>query len=179
LPKVRISKLRPQPNSVCYCPAKRWLEARWLAEQGLGQHPDAFAKNSIAGDVLRDLTDTDLKELGLTLGDRKRLLRAIATPDAAPTQDRTGAVEPAARPSASREAERRQLTVMFVDLVGSTELSAQLDSEDLRAVMGAYQAVCAAVVARFDGHVAKFLGDGVLAYFGWPQAHEDNPERVI
>ena len=136
-------------------------------------------ENGIAGDILRELTDADLKELGLNLGDRKRLLKAIAALDAGPTQDPAGAVELAATPAAPREAERRQLTVLFCDLVGSTELSARLDPEDLREVIGAYQAACARVIARFDGHVARFLGDGVLAYFGWPRAHEDDAERAV
>jgi class 3 adenylate cyclase len=153
--------------------------SRWLAEQGLGHHAEVFAKNGIAGDVLRDLTDTDLKELGLNLGDRKRLLKAIAALDAGPTQDRAGAVERAASPAASREAERRQLTVMFVDLVGSTELSARLDPEDMGTVIRAYQDCCAEVVKSWDGHVAKYMGDGVLVYFGYPQAHEDEAERAV
>jgi class 3 adenylate cyclase/predicted ATPase len=152
--------------------------ARWLVEQGLGHHAQAFAENGIAGDLLRDLTDADLKELGLNLGDRKRLLKAIATLDAAPTQDRVGTAEPtaAARPA---EAERRQLTVMFVDLVGSTELAARLDPEDLGALIGAYRACCVEVVKGWAGHVAKFMGDGVLVYFGWPAAHEDDAERAV
>jgi class 3 adenylate cyclase len=140
--------------------------ARWLAEQELGHYAEAFAENGIAGDVLRDLTDADLKELGINLGDRKRLLRAIAALDAGPARDRTA--EPSKASVASREAERRQLTLMFVDLVGSTELAARLDPEDLRGIMGAYQRCAAAVVERFDGHIAKYLGDGALAYFGWP-----------
>jgi class 3 adenylate cyclase/predicted ATPase len=153
--------------------------SRWLAEQGLGHHAEAFAQNGVAADILPDLTDADLKELGLNLGDRKRLLKAIATLDAAPTQSREEPAEQTTVPSVPREAERRQLTVMFVDLVGSTELSARLDPEDLRAVMRAYQAACAAVIERFEGHIAKYLGDGVVAYFGWPKAHEDDAERAV
>ena len=151
--------------------------ARWLAEHGLGPHAKAFADNGIAGDVVRDLTDADLKELGLNLGDRKRLLKAIAALDA--PQDRADAAGQAATPAAPREAERRQLTVMFVDLVGSTQLSAQLDPEDMSALIRAYQNAVAGEVARFEGHVAKYMGDGVLAYFGWPQAHEDDAERAV
>jgi SAM domain (Sterile alpha motif) len=94
--------------------------ACWLAEQGLGHHAEAFAQNGIVGDVLRDLTDADLKELGLNLGDRKRLLKAIAVLDARPAQDRVDAAEQTTKPAVSRDAERRQLTVMLVDLVGST-----------------------------------------------------------
>jgi predicted ATPase/class 3 adenylate cyclase len=151
--------------------------ARWLAEQGLGHHAEAFAENGIAGDVLRDLTDADLKELGLNLGDRKRLLKAIAALDAGPTQDRTA--EQSTAFAVPREAERRQLTVMFVDLVGSTALAARLDPEDMREALRVYQDACVGVIARFEGFVAKFMGDGVLAYFGYPQAHEDDAERAV
>ena len=111
--------------------------SRWLAEQGLEHHAEAFAKNGIAGDVLRDLTATDLKELGLNLGDRKRLLKAIAALGARARQDGAGEAEPTATPAASGEAERRQLTVMFVDLVGSTELNRRFDPEDMSEVMRA------------------------------------------
>ena len=153
--------------------------SRWLADQGLGRHAEAFVENGIAGDVLPDLTDADLKELGLNLGDRKRLLRAIEKLAAGPTQSQTATAEPAAASVAPRDAERRQLTVMFVDLVGSTALSAQLDPEDMREVIRAYQNAVAGEIIRFDGHVAKFMGDGVLAYFGWPRAHEDEAERGV
>jgi len=151
--------------------------SRWLAEQGLGHHADGFAKNGIGEDVLRELTDADLRELGLNLGDRKRLLRAIAALGAGLTEDRAEAPEQA--PAVPREAERRQLTVLFCDLVGSTELATRLDPEDLRELMRTYQAACAEVIRRFEGHLAKYLGDGVVAYFGWPQAHEDDAERAV
>jgi class 3 adenylate cyclase len=151
--------------------------SRWLPDQGLGHHAEAFARNGIAGDVLRDLTNADLKELGLNLGDRKRLLKAIAALDARSTQDR--AAEPSAASAVPREAERRQLTVMFIDLVGSTALSARLDPEDMSGLIRAYQNVVVGEIARFEGHVAAFMGDGVLAYFGWPSAHEDDPERAV
>ena len=153
--------------------------SRWLAEQGLGHHARAFAQNGIAGDILRELTDADLKELGLNLGDRKRLLRAIEALAAGPAQSQAATAEPAAASVAPRDAERRQLTVMFVDLVGSTALSAQLDPEDMREVIRAYQNTVAGEITRFEGHVAKFMGDGVLAYFGWPRAHEDEAERAV
>ncbi|HEX6260341.1 MAG TPA: adenylate/guanylate cyclase domain-containing protein, partial [Woeseiaceae bacterium] len=153
--------------------------ARWLAEQGLGHHAEAFAANGIAGDVLRDLTDADLKELGLNLGDRKRLLKAIAALDAGPTQDRVMPAESIATAAVPREAERRQLTVMFVDLVGSTALSRRLDPEEMSQVLRDYQKTVAGEIARFEGHVAKFMGDGVLCYFGWPTAHEDAAERAV
>ena len=152
--------------------------ARWLAEQGLGHHAEAFAENGIAGDVLRELTDADLKELGLNLGDRKRLLKAIAALDPEGTQDRVGAVEPTPTPAASRDAERRQLTVLFCDLVGSTDLPS---ARSRRPGCGdrCLPPCTAAVIERFDGHVARYLGDGVLAYFGWPKAHEDDAERAV
>jgi predicted ATPase/class 3 adenylate cyclase len=153
--------------------------SRWLAKQGLGHHAEVFAKNGVAGDILRDLTDSDLKELGLNLGDRKRLLKAIAALDSGPTQDRIMPAEAIATAAVPREAERRQLTVMFVDLVGSTALSARLDPEDTGKVIRAYQECCAEVVQRWGGHVAKYMGDGVVAYYGWPQAHEDDAERAV
>ena len=153
--------------------------SRWLAEQGLGHHARAFAQNGIAGDILRELTDADLRELGLNLGDRKRLLKAIAALTAGPTDGRADTAEPVAMPAVPREAERRQLTVMFVDLVGSTELSAKFDPEDMGQVIRAYHGACTEVVERWGGHVAKYMGDGVLAYFGWPQAHEDEAERAV
>jgi class 3 adenylate cyclase len=153
--------------------------ARWLAEQGLGHHAEAFAENGIAGDVLCELTDADLRELGLNLGDRKRLLKAIAAVTAASTDARAETGEPTAGAAVPREAERRQLTVLFCDLVGSTELAGRLDPEDMRKVLRAYQNTVAGEIGRFEGHVAKFMGDGVLAYFGYPRAHEDEAERAV
>ena len=151
---------------------------QWLEDLGLGTLAPTFAKNEIAFDYLRDLTNEDLKDLGIeALGQRKILLRAIAALSAAPPPAAVG--DPAAAPAVGTEAERRQLTVMFCDLVGSTELSRQLDPEDLREVMARYQDVVAGAVARYEGHVAKFLGDGVLAFFGWPRAHEDQSERAV
>ncbi|MFO1038876.1 MAG: adenylate/guanylate cyclase domain-containing protein [Geminicoccaceae bacterium] len=144
--------------------------ASWLQELGLGEHAPAFAANGIDFDVLADLTDADLKELGLGLGDRKRLLRAVAARDSEPAAP--------AQP-ARREAERRQLTVMFVDLVGSTALAARLDPETMSQILRDYQNAVAGEISRYEGHVAKFMGDGVLAYFGWPHAHEDDAERSV
>ena len=147
----------------------------WLEELGLGGYKALFAENRVDADVLPDLTDADLEKLGIPLGDRKRLLKAIAalSPRIA---ERTRAASPQAEAQA---AQRRQLTVMFCDLVGSTALSGALDPEDYREVMQAYQETCAADVGRYDGHVAKYLGDGVLAYFGYPRAHEDDAERAV
>ena len=127
--------------------------SRWLAEQGLGHHAEVFAKNGIAGDVLRDLTDTDLKELGLNLGDRKRLLKAIAALPAGSTDAGAETPEPTAGPAVPRDAERRQLTVMFVDLVGSTALAQRLDPEEMREVLCSYQNAVAGEIPRYEGHI--------------------------
>ncbi|MBM3524359.1 MAG: adenylate cyclase, partial [Alphaproteobacteria bacterium] len=147
--------------------------ARWLAELGLGRYAECFSRNDIRADVLPDLTDADLRDLGIeSLGDRKRLLRAIAALADAP--------RPTAEPRADDPgAERRQLSILFVDLVDSSRLSAQLDPEEMAGVIRGYQDAVAGVVARLGGHVAKFMGDGVLAYFGWPAAREDAAERAV
>ena len=128
-----------------------------------------------------DLTDQDLEKLGVLLGHRRKLLRAIANLQGIEKGAATAAVPitpPAASPPLDT-AERRQVTVMFSDLVGSTALSARMDPEDLREVISAYQKCVADTVRRFDGFVAKYLGDGVLIYFGYPQAHEDDAERAV
>ncbi|MEH6546584.1 MAG: adenylate/guanylate cyclase domain-containing protein [Sneathiella sp.] len=145
--------------------------AHWLEQQGLGEYAALFQENRIGVDVLPDLDDDDLKEIGIALGDRKRLLRAIKNLNEDVVAPKTDAL--------STTAERRQITVLFCDLVGSTALSGQLDPEDLRDVMRRYQDAVGGVVTRYSGHVAKYLGDGVLAYFGWPQAHEDQAERAV
>src|SRR5271165_5224808 len=149
----------------------------WLGSLGLGQYEAAFRDNSIAADVLPDLTDGDLAQLGVKLGDRKRLLKAIANLGATETAAKPASA--ASFPSSPDAAERRQLTVMFSDLVGSTALSARLDPEDMREVIRAYQDACSGAIARYDGFVAKFMGDGVLAYFGFPRAHEEDAERAV
>lgn len=151
--------------------------AAWLRDLGLERYAQAFRDAEITSTALLELTDADLRELGLPLGPRKVVLRAIRELAGPP------ATSPAAaglrlRPVPS-EAERRQLTVMFVDLVGSTALSARLDPEEMREILRSYQDLVAGAVARFGGHVAKLMGDGVLAYFGWPQAHEDEAERAV
>jgi class 3 adenylate cyclase len=145
--------------------------AEWLRRLGLEQYEPAFRANEIDERVLPSLTTEDLKDLGVSLvGHRRRLLDAIAALGAeAPTATVTAPIQ--------AEAERRQLTVMFCDLVGSTELSAHLDPEDLREVIAAYHRAVAQVVAGLDGFVAKYMGDGVLVYFGYPRAHEDDAER--
>ena len=152
--------------------------AAWLHGLGLERYVPAFLENRIEADILSSLTVEDLKDLGVTLvGDRRRLLDAIAAVGAAAPP----AATPVAAPDtpASAEAERRQLTVMFCDLVGSTSLSTRFDPEDLREVISAYHRAVAATIAGFDGFVAKYMGDGVLIYFGYPQAHEDDTERAV
>src|ERR1700726_3050488 len=148
--------------------------ADWLRKLGLEQYEPAFRENEIDERVLPSLRAEDLRDLGITLvGHRRRLLDAIAA---------LGTTAPAAAsPNAptSASAERRQLTVMFCDLVSSTALSARLDPEDLREVIGAYHRAVADVVRSLDGFVAKYMGDGVLVYFGYPRAHEDDAERAV
>ena len=145
----------------------------WLQGLGLAQYADLFRANDIDGDLLAGLTGDDLKDIGVaSLGHRKKLLEAIAALAAAPGSRSPQADRPA-RP------ERRQLTVMFVDLVGSTALSARLDPEAMSEVLRGYQNAVAGEVSRFEGLVAKLMGDGVLAYFGWPRAHEDEAERSV
>ena len=149
--------------------------ADWLANLGLGKYASTFAANEITPDALPHLSEADLKDLGLPLGPRRIILAAIeelAKKQANFTSSGAAAV---ARP----EAERRQLTLMFVDLVGSTAMSGELDPEDMATVIRAYQTLVAAEIARVEGHVAKFMGDGVLAYFGWPRAHENEAERAV
>jgi class 3 adenylate cyclase len=158
--------------------------AAWLRGLGLEQYAQLFRDNDIDGEILCGMTAEDLKELGISsFGHRRRLLNAItALGGGPPTRDVAQSAPNATSAPTSPptiEAERRQLTVMFCDLVGSTALSAQLDPEDLREVIGAYHRTVADVVAGFDGFVAKYMGDGVLVYFGYPRAHEDDAERAV
>src|SRR5712691_9906109 len=153
----------------------------WLRSLGLGQYEAAFRENAIDDTILPNLTAEDLKDLGIGIvGHRRKLLDAIAAlradantkvplSDTLPTIDR----------SPKDAAERRHLTVMICDLVGSTALSARLDPEDMRAVIDAYHAACARIVPTYDGFLAEFRGDGILAYFGYPRAHEDDAERTV
>ncbi|MGO8916861.1 MAG: AAA family ATPase [Stellaceae bacterium] len=153
----------------------------WLRRLGLEQYEGAFRENKIDGTVLPSLTAGDLKDLGVGfVGDRRKLLDAIATLRAeasapAPLSDAPTVTDE----SAKDIAERRQVTVMFSDLVGSTALSARMDLEDLREVISSYQRCVADTVRRFGGFVAKYMGDGVLVYFGYPAAHEDDAERAV
>ncbi len=156
----------------------------WLRGLGLGKYEAAFRENEIDETVLPSLTHENLKELGVTaLGHRLKLLDAIAalsvdTSVKAPSADATMPSSALSVRSEDR-AERRQITVLFSDLVGSTALSARMEPEDLREVISAYQQCVAAAVRRFGGFVAKYLGDGVLVYFGYPGAHEDDAERAV
>ena len=146
----------------------------WLRGLGLERHVAAFRDNSIDMDVVRELNENDLEKLGLPLGDRKRFLKAIANLPA------PGAVaaSPIAAPHARDEAERRPITVMFCDLVGSTSLASTLDAEDWRDLVGAYLDDAAKAIGQYGGHVAKKLGDGVMALFGYPRAQENDAERA-
>jgi class 3 adenylate cyclase len=152
--------------------------ADWLQKLGMSEYAQRFTENRIDFSVLQEVTDQDLKDLGVVLGDRRKILRAIA--DLKSTE--TLAPSPATEAVIARSqdaAERRQVTVMLSDLVGSTALSARMDPEDLREVISAYQRCVAETVQRFGGFVAKYMGDGVLIYFGYPQAHEDDAERAV
>ncbi|WGD53200.1 adenylate/guanylate cyclase domain-containing protein [Bradyrhizobium sp. CB1650] len=169
----------------------------WLRGNNLGQYADAFEANDIDLDILPDLDDHDLEQLGLSLGNRRRLLKAIAarSSEAAPISsfDKPSSLDKSASaaslPSAEKshaaeksgpgDAERRQVTVMFADMVGSTALSAQLDPELLGGLIRRYQDAVAGAIGRYGGFVAKFMGDGVLAYFGFPRAFEDAAERAV
>jgi class 3 adenylate cyclase/predicted ATPase len=158
--------------------------AQWLGDIGLGQYAQAFLDDDIDLEIISELTEADLEKLGLSLGHRKKFLRAAASlrpPGAAETLAGQLAEVAGTAPSvtARPDAQRRQLTVIFFDLVGSTALSSKIDPEEMRDVLLSYQNTVARQIARFDGHVAKFMGDGVLAYFGWPRAHEDDVERAV
>jgi len=154
----------------------------WLEGLGLGKYADAFEAEQITRQAVSHLSEDDLKELGLPMGPR-RIVKAVIADDLepGPSAETPDQEEPAAPKSslAAPEAERRQLTVMFCDLVGSTELSQKLDPETLRELMRSYQQCCGAVIDKYDGHVAQYLGDGLMTYFGWPRAHEDDAERAI
>jgi len=152
--------------------------AAWLRDLGLGRYVSAFRDNDIDAEVLLKLTAEDLISIGVTsVGHRRKLLDAIAGLGMAMrTAEVAGSAPGAPSPV---DAERRQLTLMFCDLVGSTALSTRYDPEDLRELIGGYHRAVAETVGRFDGFVAKYMGDGVLIYFGYPQAHEDDAERAV
>jgi class 3 adenylate cyclase len=145
----------------------------WLEHLGLGRYAATFAANDIDSEVLPHLTEQDLEKIGVSLGHRKKLLGAAAAL----------VVQEAERGSRARPvmptAERRQLTLMFCDLVGSTALSTQLDIEDMGDVIHAFHNCCTDTIELLEGHVAKYMGDGLLAYFGFPYAQEDDAERAV
>src|SRR5262245_2870053 len=152
-----------------------WISEVWLRSLGLEQYEEAFRENAIDDAVLPSLTAEDLKDLGVGIvGHRRKLLDAIAVLGAA-----TNATSAPPDGLPKEAAERRQLTVMFCDLVGSTALSTQIDPEDMRDIIGAYHRCCAQVIAKAAGFVARYMGDGVLAYFGYPKAHEDDAESAV
>ena len=157
--------------------------AEWLGRHGLGQYAQRFAENNIDYSVLPDLTEDDLEKLGVLLGHRKKLLRAIGAVRARSQTRDTSKVSlagtEATPPAQRRDAEFRQITVMFCDLVGSTELSVKLDPEDLQKLVDAYRRECSTAIRRYGGEVARYFGDGVMAFFGWPRAHEDNALRAV
>jgi class 3 adenylate cyclase/predicted ATPase len=156
--------------------------AEWLGKHGLDQYAKTFAENNIDYSILPDLTEADFEKLGVSLGHRKKLLRAIEalTAPRQPT-DATTAVSTEVSPTLvqHREAEFRQITVMFSDLVGSTQLAEKLDPEDLQRLIDAYRRECSTAIRRYGGEVARYFGDGVMAFFGWPYAHEDDAPRAV
>src|SRR5215831_11234968 len=149
--------------------------AEWLASIGLSEYAQRFADNAIDLSVIRDLTEQDLKDLGVPLGHRRKMLRAIAELDASALASAETAIEPVPRD----EAERRHLTVLFCDLVGSTALASQLDPEEMWRVIASYHGCIGEVIGRYQGMIARYMGDGVLAYFGYPRAQEDDAEQAV
>ena len=156
---------------------------QWLEQLGLPEYSEVFKRNDVDLELLRELTDTDLEKVGVhALGHRKKLLKAIAQlnetevsmPGTQALQNQVPLREPI-----RTDAERRQLTVLFCDLVGSTALAQKLDPEELRDLMQAYQGACGRIIERYDGHIAQYLGDGLMVYFGWPHAHEDDAQRAV
>jgi class 3 adenylate cyclase len=158
--------------------------ADWLRKLGFERYEAAFRENDVDAELLLGLTDNDLKDIGVnSLGHRRRLLEAIAAlrHGGTPAGNSVRSRPPAnlTRGLAEPTGERRQLTVMFCDLVGSTALSEKLDPEELRSLLHAYRNLCGDVIARYDGFVARYVGDGILTYFGWPTAHEEDAERAV
>ena len=160
--------------------------ADWLRELGFERYEAAFGENDVDAELLLGLTDNDLKDIGvISLGHRRRLLEAIAAlrlKDAPADDPVRFSPSPPASPTeslAETRGERRQLTVMFCDLAGSTALGEKLDPEELRSLLHAYRKLCGDVIARYDGFVARYVGDGILTYFGWPTAHEEDAERAV
>ena len=151
--------------------------AEWLKKLGMAEYAQRFAENDIDISVLRHLTDQDLKELGISLGHRRKLMRAIGEIDGATSTNSQSAAVTATMLGGS--AERRQITVMFVDLVGSTPLSERLDPEEMRDVLSVFRGASAEVVEAHGGHIPHYIGDGILIYFGYPRAHDDDAARAV
>jgi class 3 adenylate cyclase len=156
----------------------------WLKGLGLGQYETAFREHAIDMDVLAELTDGELAQVGVPLGDRKRLLKAIASlsktePSPSSKEGAPPAQANPLTPGAGRDAERRPITVMFCDLVGSTSIAGKLDAEDWRSLVNAYLDEASKAVTGLGGHVLKRLGDGLMALFGYPQAQENDAERAV
>src|SRR3954447_14995843 len=160
--------------------------ADWLRALGLDQYEAAFRANDVDAEILPTLTADELKDIGVSsIRHRRRLLEAIAKlqnasaplQTARPSGDHSASTP--AEDTASSSGERRQLTVMFCDLVGSTALSEKLDPEELRTVLHGYRTACGDAITRYDGFVARYVGDGILTYFGWPAAHEEDAERAV
>ena len=158
-----------------------WDIGDWLRHLGLGQYEASFRQNEVNESVLPKLTQEDLKEIGVgPVGHRRIILDAIAALRTSADAKAPPPEAPSTVPKPAQDtAERRQVTVMFSDLVGSTALSARMDPEDLREIISAYQKCVAETVRRFGGFVAKYMGDGVLIYFGYPEAHEDDAEQAL
>ena len=151
----------------------------WLRSLGLAQYEATFREHEIDSEVLSELAEPDLEKLGIPLGHRKRLLKAIKALQVEASSEPPLQPITSTPPDPPHLAERRQLTVMFCDLVGSTALSTRLDPEDLGEVIGAYHRTVAETVRRFEGFIARYMGDGVLVYFGYSRAHEDDAERAV
>src|SRR6266700_3131581 len=147
----------------------------WLDSLGLSRYAAAFDENAVDLDVVSELTEVDLERMGIALGHRKRILRAIST---SPLVSRVVATTQTV-PSQQSESEKRQLTVLFCDLVGSTSLAVQLDPEDLSTIIRRFQSTCTSIITHKGGYVARYMGDGLLAYFGYPMAHEDEAENAV
>jgi predicted ATPase/class 3 adenylate cyclase len=149
----------------------------WLVDIGLGQYAEHFIEQNIGFADLPELSDGDLAELGISIGHRKQFRRALNQLHEDNATDPRGPNE--LLTSSFHDAERRQITVLFADLVGSTRWSTRLDPEDMREVIRAYQAVCTREIREYDGYTARYVGDGILAYFGYPVSHENDPERCV
>jgi class 3 adenylate cyclase/nucleoside-triphosphatase THEP1 len=179
-PSIEVVPIGHGPQRFGLCDRMTDLQ-QWLEKIGLTQYSDLFAKNDIDLEILLDLNEQDLERLGISLGHRKKLLKAISEACSTSLQappERFLETRSATRTAYAR-AERRHLTVLLCDLVGSTALSARLDPEDLRRILRNFQRCCGDAIRRYEGHIARFMGDGVLAYFGFPTAHEDNAEGAV